>query len=122
MDRVLADLTGLLHAGFIVFLVAGGVACLRWPHLLRWHLPAVIAMATVNRAGLGCPLTVVQKHFLERAGDVPYRGGFVEHYLVDPVYPDGITAAVRALIITSWVLPTAIAYGLLAYRRRATAA
>ena len=122
MDKAVADLAAILHGAFIVFLIGGGLACLRWPHLLRFHIPAVIGMATVNLLGMDCPFTVVQKHFLERAGEVPYDGGFVEHYLVDPIHPGGITAGVRAAIIACWVVPTAAAYWSLARRRKLTAA
>jgi len=118
VDLAVADLAAISHAAFIVFLVAGGVACLRWPRLLPYHLVAVVGMAAVNLTGSDCPFTVVQKHFLERSGRVPYDGGFIEHYLVDPVWSGGITAGVRALIIVCWVLPTALAYGALARQRR----
>src|SRR5829696_1982620 len=55
MDLAVAHLSAVLHGAFIVFLVGGGVACLRWPSLLRFHIPAVIAMATVNLLGWECP-------------------------------------------------------------------
>jgi hypothetical protein len=118
VDLALADLAAILHAAFIVFLISGGVACLRWPRLVPYHLVAVVGMAAVNLTGSDCPFTVVQKHFLERSGRMPYDGGFVEHYLVEPVWSGGITAGVRAVIITCWVLPTVVAYALLARRRR----
>jgi hypothetical protein len=118
MDEAVADLAALLHATFIVFLIGGGLACLRWPRLLPYHLVAVAGMAAVNLSGSDCPFTVVQKHFLERAGEVPYDGGFVEHYLVDPIHQGGITSGVRVVIITCWVLPTALAYLTLARRRQ----
>ena len=119
MDHLLADAAAWSHAAFIVFLVAGGVLCLRWPSLLGAHIPAVLGMATVNLLGLDCPFTTVEKHYLERAGQVPYDGGFVSHYLVEPVYPDGITTPVRLSIIAAWVLPTVVSYAVLARRRSA---
>jgi hypothetical protein len=119
MDRAAADLAALLHGAFIVFLVIGGVACLRWPGLLKAHVVAVAGMATVNLLDLDCPFTVVQKHFIERAGDVPYEGGFNEHYLIDPIWDGGITPAIQAVIVACWLTPTVISYAVLLRRRRA---
>jgi len=110
---VLADVIAGFHAAFIVFLIGGGIATVRWPVLLRFHVVAVIAMATVNLLGMDCPLTVWQKHFMSH----PYRDGFVDHYLVKPLHPAGTTAPVRLLIIACWVVPTAAAYATLASRR-----
>jgi uncharacterized protein DUF2784 len=36
---LLADLTLLVHALFVLFVVLGGVAVLRWQWLARVHLP-----------------------------------------------------------------------------------
>jgi hypothetical protein len=40
--RIAADALVLLHLGFILFVLLGGLLLLRWPRLLCLHLPAVV--------------------------------------------------------------------------------
>lgn len=52
----------------------------------------------------------MENHF--RAADRrPVIEGFVEHYLVRPIYPDGMTPALQALVLAAWVVPTVVGYG-----------
>ena len=39
--RFLAELVLVLHFGFVLFVVLGGVLVLRWPSLLWLHLPGI---------------------------------------------------------------------------------
>jgi hypothetical protein len=55
------------------------------------HLPAVIYGALVEFAGFACPLTLLENHLRQRAGQAGYRDGFIAHYLVNVIYPPGLT-------------------------------
>ena len=97
--RILTDLTVAVHFAFLIFVVAGGFLARRhrWlaiPHLLAagW---GVYVEAT---PGLVCPLTPLENTFALRAGQAGYQGGFIEHYLVPIIYPEGLTRAAQ------WVL------------------
>lgn len=88
----------LIHLGFIVFVVLGGLAVLRWPRVAWMHLPAAVWGFLVELFGLACPLTTLEDHFLHMAGQNGYSTGFVEHYLLAVIYPESLTRE------TQWVL------------------
>ena len=66
--RLLADLTVLLHAGFILFAVFGGLLALRWRPIAWVHIPAVLWASFVELSGRICPLTPLENHYRELAG------------------------------------------------------
>jgi len=112
-----------VHLAFVVFVLVGGFAAWHWRQLLRPHLVAVGVSAALALAGLDCPLTELEKWLRELAGDVPYRGGFISHYLVEPVYSPGTTPTVRVVLRVVTVAITLAAYvGYLARRRAGNAA
>lgn len=93
--HLLADLTLLAHGIFILFVLCGGFAVMRWPRLAWLHLPAALWGAVVEVSGWICPLTPLENHFRRLAGESGYRGTFIEHYLQPLIYPDWLTPGVR---------------------------
>lgn len=89
--RILADATVWLHLLFILFVLLGAVLLLRWPRLVVLHLPALIWGVAVEWLHLYCPLTPLENHLRQMAGQAGYQGGFVEHYLIPLIYPAGLT-------------------------------
>jgi len=91
LQSALADLLVVLHLGFIVFAAIGGLLSLR----VRWapwiHLPAVAWAVIVAAMGWICPLTPLENALRRGAGADGYSGGFIDHYVVPIVYPDGLT-------------------------------
>ena len=65
---LLADLVLLLHLGFVVFVVAGGLLLLRWPRVAWIHLPCAAWGALVELAGWICPLTPLEIRLRQAAG------------------------------------------------------
>ena len=110
-----ADLTAIVHAAFIVFVLAGGFLAWRWPWLVWVHLPAVAVTAVIFLLGADCPLTDVERHFREEAGQRAYRDGFVAHYLL-PMVPDTLRTVGVPLFV---VAVNVAAYAGYARRRRA---
>jgi hypothetical protein len=94
-NRILADALLVLHGLFILFVLAGGALVWRWPRLAWLHLPAVAWAAWVAWAGWICPLTPLENGLRRAAGQAGYEGGFVEHYLLGLIYPDGLTRGVQ---------------------------
>jgi len=89
--RLLADAVLLVHALFVAFVVLGGLwVCFR-PKLAWPHLPAAAWAAGIELTGGICPLTPLENHFRMLAGAGGFPGGFVEHYLLSVLYPDGLT-------------------------------
>lgn len=95
--RILADGVVVVHLSFILFVVAGAAMAWRWPALVWVHLPALAWGFGTVLVGFPCPLTPLEKGLRRQAGDEGYRGGFVDHYIEDVVYPDEYTSVLRAL-------------------------
>ncbi len=89
MYGFLADLVMVLHFGFILLVVFGGLLALRWQRFALLHLPAVLwAFFLELKPGTLCPLTPLEQSLRLQAGEATYRGGFIEHYLGPIIYPD----------------------------------
>jgi len=96
--RFLADLTALVHLAFVIFVVAGGLLALRWP-AVRWaHLPAALWGAWIEFTGGICPLTPLENALRQRAGEAPYGGDFVSHYVLPVLYPAGLTRPTQLVL------------------------
>ena len=106
----LARLVAASHLGYIVFLLVGGFMARRWPNLMKWHLGAIGAAGVVNLTGSDCPLTVWETWLLRKGGREPYESGFISHYLVEPIYPPGITGRVNFVILITLTVPITVSY------------
>ena len=95
LDRLMADLIVVLHFAFIAFAIGGGLLVLRWRRLIYLHLPAVAWAALVELMHWHCPLTHLENYFIGRYGAKGYEGGFLDHYLIPIIYPDGLTPAIQ---------------------------
>ncbi len=116
--RLLADLVVVLHALFVAFVVAGGLLVLRRPRLALLHLPAAVWGALIEFSGWICPLTPLEKSLRAAAGQVGYRGGFIEHYLVPVLYPAGLTRGVQLVLGALVIAVNLGVYATLLWRRR----
>ena len=96
--RLLADLVLVLHAGFVAFVVLGALLALRWPRVAWVHVPVVLWGAGIEFVGGICPLTPLENHWRRMAGELGYPGGFIEHYIVSALYPDGLTRNVQVVL------------------------
>ena len=114
--RLLSDLVVLLHLAFILFVVSGGLAALRWPLLSLLHLPAAAWGAAVELNGWYCPLTPLENHFSRLAGDRGYDGGFIAHYLLPVIYPEGLTREIQTVLGLVVLAVNCIPYALLLRR------
>ena len=115
--RLLADLVLVVHAAFVAFVMLGGLAVLRWPRLAWLHLPVVLWGAGIEFFGGICPLTPLENRWRQLAGDQGYAGGFVDHYIVTLLYPDGLTRSVQ-VALGLLVLVVNVAIYAYAWRRR----
>ena len=116
--RLLADLLVLVHAGFVAFVVCGGLLALRWRWMPLVHLPAAIWGALVVLCGWLCPLTPLEIAWRARGGDAGYEGGFVEHYILPLLYPEGLTRGVQVALGVFVVIVNLAIYAALWWRRK----
>jgi len=116
--NVLADLVLVSHLAFVVFVVVGGTAVLRWPRLAWVHVPAVFWAVLTEYAGWVCPLTPLENALREAGGQATYSGGFIDHYVAAVLYPAGLTRAVQFVLGSIVLLLNALVYWQVARRRR----
>lgn len=115
--RVLADLVVVLHVGFVLFVVLGGLFALRWPRAAWFHLPAAIWGAGIEFVQGVCPLTPLENHLRHLGGEAGYSGGFVEHYVLPVLYPAGLSLDLQLAIGVFVVVLNATIYAIV-WRRR----
>jgi hypothetical protein len=93
--RLGADAVLLLHFGFVLFVVLGGLLALRWPRAAWVHLPAAVWGAGIELLAGICPLTPLENRLRRLGGEAGYPGGFVEHYVVGTLYPGALTRGMQ---------------------------
>ena len=89
--RFLADLTILIHLGFVTVVVAGGLLVLRCRRFAWVHVPCAAWGAPIELGGWICPPTPFENHWRRQAALHGYEGGLVEHYLIPVLYTSGLT-------------------------------
>jgi len=112
--RLAADLVLSLHLLYIVFSVFGAALALWWRWVPWLQLPCAVWAFFVMLAGAPCPLTDIENHFRHLAGQAGIEGGFIEHYLLALIYPEGLTRELQFVLgalvlifnvgIYAWVL------------------
>jgi hypothetical protein len=111
-----AALVAVLHGAAVLFMLGGSLLALRWPRSLWLHVPVSLAILGLYLTGSDCPLTTWELELRAAAGEPGYRGGFVGHYLTEPL---GFPIEARSTQVGIYVLaflPNLIGYGLLAVR------
>jgi hypothetical protein len=119
--RLLADLAVLLHAGFVLFAVLGGLLVLRRRRWAWLHVPAFLWAGFIEFTGGICPLTPLENWLRGRGGLAVYRGDFIDHYLLPLLYPENLTRGTQILLGAAVLLLNAAIYALLWFRSRRNA-
>jgi hypothetical protein len=114
--RAAADAVLVTHFAFVLFVVLGAFLLLRWPAFVWLHLPAVIWAAFIEFSGAVCPLTPLEVALRQHAGQAGYTGGFIDHYVVSLLYPEGLTPDIQTMLGTV-VVAISAAISVVAFRR-----
>lgn len=118
LARFAADAVLLLHLGFILFAIFGGLLALWKPRATWLHLPALAWAVWVIGAHRICPLTYLENRLRTAAGQAGYDGGFIEHYLVPLIYPPGLTVQAQTLIALGFAAWSLAVYAVVVLRWR----
>lgn len=113
---LLADLTVLVHLGFVAFVAVGGFLTWRHPGALKAHVPAIMWALGIVTVGWSCPLTVLEKQLRLWAGAGGYPGAFLDRYVTGVLYPERYAYVAQALVAAAVLASYA---GLWQRRRRA---
>lgn len=109
--QLFADAVLFLHLAFILFALFGAVLTLRWRWMPLLHLPAAFWGCFVEFTGRPCPLTYLENDLLLRAGLSGYPEGFIEHYLLELIYPPGLTQEIQLTLAAVVIIVNAVIYG-----------
>ena len=118
--RAAADAILVTHFTFVLFAILGAFLVLRWPRLAWLHIPAVVWAAFVEFSGTICPLTPLEVILRRQAGGAGYAGGFIEHYVVSLLYPEGLARDTQTILGAIVVVINAAIYIVAFMRRRAS--
>jgi hypothetical protein len=118
--RLLADATVVVHLGFVLFVVLGGLLALRWPKVAWVHLPAAAWGAWIEFAGWICPLTPLENWLRLQGGEPVYASSFVEHYVVPVLYPASLSRELQWMLGILVIAVNAVVY-LVVWRRHGRA-
>lgn len=116
--RVLADLTLVVHLGFILFVVVGGLFVAWRPRIVWLHVPVALWGALITLIGWTCPLTPLENHLRRLGGQAGYDESFIEHYLISIIYPQGIGQTGWILLGVGVVVVNLLIYGWILRGRR----
>ena len=114
---LLASAVAVLHALAVVLMLTGALLALRWPRLLLLHAPVAVSILAVNLAGAECPLTDLELALRAAAGAQLYDGGFLGHYLFEPLSLDVDAPGTQLGIYATAFGLNALGYGMVAIRR-----
>jgi len=95
---LLADLVLIAHLLFIVFVIFGGLIVLKWHRTMWLHIPCAIWGVLIEFFGWICPLTYLENYFRRAGNASSYEGGFIQHYLMPIIYPQGLTTGIQILL------------------------
>ena len=113
-----ADALVVLHLAFVLFVVFGGLLVWRWPRWAWVHVPAFAWGAVIEFNNWVCPLTPLEQRFRVAAGEAGYSGGFVEHYLLPLLYPEGLTREIQLGLGLFVLAVNALVYGMWLWRSK----
>lgn len=121
--RLLADFTLIAHLAFVAFALLGGLLVLRYRRIMWWHLAALFWGVVVQWADWICPLTPLENHFRALGGEAGYSAGFIEHFVMQVLYPENLTLELRYILgaVLIGVNVAVYSYVILARRRRTMA-
>jgi len=117
ISRIAADGVLMLHLAFILFVLLGGIIAVRWRWIPFVHIPAAVWGFFVELAGRDCPLTDLEITLRIRAGQSGYAESFIEHYILDIIYPPGLTREAQFVIAGVVVAVNMLIYAWLFFRR-----
>ena len=114
--KLLSDFIVIFHFAFVLFVIFGGLL-LFWKRKIVWiHLPCAFWGAFVEFSGKICPLTPLEIWFRVQGGAEAYKGGFIEHYILQIVYPPDLTRDTQTTLGAIVIVVNFVIYGVFIYR------
>lgn len=121
--RILADVTVVIHAAYVMFVILGLVVTLAG-YVWKWewvrnrtfrvlHLAMILVVVLEAWCGITCPLTVWEKQLRQAAGQAAYQGDFVANFVHEALFFDAdpwvftvcYTVFGGLVLATLWLVP-----------------
>jgi hypothetical protein len=118
LHAAIANLLVLAHFLFVLFVILGGLLLFRWPRVAFVHLPAAAWGVLIELNHWICPLTPLEQSMRRAAGEQGYTGGFIDHYIIPLIYPEGLTPEIQWVLGAIVLLINAAIYGIWLLKRR----
>jgi hypothetical protein len=80
-----AVVVAVVHGLTVALMLTGSLLARRWPRVLWLHVPLVLTILALYASGSDCPLTALELELRDEAGLPGYRGGFIGHYVTEPM-------------------------------------
>ncbi len=109
-QNISANILMSVHFMFILFVILGGLLLFWRPRAAFIHLPALAWGVMIELNSWICPLTPLEQSLRHAAGEEGYSGGFIEHYIIPLIYPEGLTPEIQQTLGFSVLLLNAIIY------------
>jgi hypothetical protein len=116
--QVLADGVVILHFSFILFVIFGAIIAVFRPKILLIQIPCVMWGIFIELKGFICPLTPLENHLRQQAGQLPYPGDFIMHYIEPIIYPGSLTRELQILMGFLAFVVNVLVYIWLFHRKR----
>ena len=115
MYEFLAKIVLLIHLLFIFFVVTGAFSSLINTKFLYLHLLALSWGVYIEFTSSICPLTYLENWLLIQDNASFYDGGFIEHYIMRIVYPEGINSNIQMILGFVLIILNILLYVLIYY-------
>ena len=117
IPAIAADIVLIFHAAFALFAVCGALLVYYNGWFAVMHVPVVAWSSIVNLMRWTCPLTPLEKNLRARAGQLPYEGGWIQHYLEPMVRPLGMPRRLELVAGVSILVWNLCLYGIIGWTR-----
>ena len=113
-----ANLALFIHFLFILFVIFGSLLLFFSKKVIFFHIPALIWGIYIEINHSICPLTHIERWFLNKANLETYTESFIHNYLSAVVYPINLTNEIQTYIGVTILIFNLIMYGLILAKLR----
>ena len=111
MYELFANLTLIIHLIFILFVIFGGLFFFIFSKIIYIHLPCLFWGIYIELTNSVCPLTYLENWFLYKGGLKTYSNDFIRNYLIQIIYPKGLTNEIQIYLGISLIVINILIYG-----------
>ena len=116
--RIFADILVIVHFGFILYVIGGGLLSIRWRQNITLHVLAASWGVIIEFYSWVCPLTFLENKLRYAASTTGYETSFIEHYLWRLIYPDGLTTRHQIILGLMVLLINCCIYGWIYHHKK----